>query len=168
MPVALAAISDITPHIPVVEIVEATHDHVRELARTMRAADKKEIENFGVSVDKGLWRSYRSAIWVKAALIDGEVAAIWGLGGIYLSDTGRPWMLSSPAILRVSPLRFARAYQQEVYKMLEMFPVLVNDVDDTYEGAKRLLTIVGFSLGEPRKLGNGMFREFEMRGSDGR
>lgn len=148
---------------PVIEIVPTETRHIRELQRTIREKDRKEIENYGFTCNKGLWRSYKTGLRNMTALFDGKVAAVWGVGGSYMGGTGQPWLLTSDEVYKISPLKFTRIYQKEVYKMLELFPYLMNYVDAGYNEAVRLLQIVGFELGEPEKLGNGMYRKFSMK-----
>jgi len=145
-----------------VVIVPTTPFHICELANTMREKDKQEMENYGVHPSEGLWYSYKNGLGNMTAIIDGEVAAIWGVGGSYLGDVGSPWLLTSSAIHKISPLRFARYYQKEVLKMLDIFERLENYVDSSYEGAVRLLSIVGFTIGESEKIGNGLFSKFSL------
>ena len=146
-----------------VEIVSTTLAHIRELNANLREADRKEIEVYGMSAKKGVWLSYKTGLGNKTGLINGRVAACWGCGGAYLGRVGRPWLLSTDQVYKISPLKFARIYQKEVRKMLKLFPVLVNWVADDYEEAKRLLQIVGFTLGEPEQLGaGGWYRKFSM------
>lgn len=149
---------------PQIAILAATPDHVRALGATLRTADKNEIEIFGFPTTKALWRSYKGSIMCRAALVDGEVAAIWGIGGAPMGPVGQPFLLTSPAVENISPLRFARIYQAEVHKMLTMYPRLVNWVANDYDKAIRLLDICGFTIGEPEPLGlnGGLFRKFEI------
>src|SRR5208282_4270582 len=76
------------------QIVPAQIEHVYELARTMREADREEIAGSGNNPKAALWRGYRNSIICEAAIIDSEVAAIWGLslawtpGVSPLSDLG--------------------------------------------------------------------------------
>lgn len=148
-----------------VEIVDTCARHVRELGVVLRAADRQEIEVYGFPTNKALWRSFKGSIMRRTALIDGDVAAIWGVGGAPLSETGQPFLMTSDAVEKVSPLRFVRIYQNEVLKMLQLFPHLVNYVDAAYTKAVRLLDIIGFTLGDPEPVGphGAMFRKFEMR-----
>jgi hypothetical protein len=156
--------NEMTSPSPDILIVPAEAQHIREIRDTLREGDRREIEAFGFSCAKGLWRSYRKGLMNRTALIDGRVAAIWGCGGSYLGSIGQPWLMTSQDVRKISPLlKFARIYQREVYRMLEMFPVLMNYVAADYIEAVRLLGIVGFTLGEPEKLGNGLYRKFEMR-----
>lgn len=152
---------------PHVEIVPATAAHIRALQKDLRAADRSEIENYGFSAAKGLWRSYKEGLGNKTALVDGAVAAMWGCAGSYLGNKGQPWLMTSLSCERVSPLFFARLYQKEVAKMLEIFPVLENYVAADYDQAVRLLEIVGFELGEPEILGaGGLYRKFTKQRAD--
>lgn len=155
--------TDIVASSPEIVIVPTLPEHIRELRETIRDGDRAEIESFGFSCAKGLWRSYKNGMFNQTALIEGKVVAVWGCGGSYLGETGQPWLMTSYEVYRISPLRFARIYQREVYKMLEMFPYLVNFVAADYPEAIRLLRIVGFEIGAPEKVGKGMYRKFEMR-----
>lgn len=146
---------------PEVEIVEATSAHVRALKDNLREKDRQEIEAFGFSCAKGLWRSYRNGLRNRTALIDGKVGAMWGVGGAYLGSVGQPWLLTSSDVYRISPLRFARLYQKEVIRMLELFPRLENYVSADYAAAVRLLSIAGFDIGPIVKVGGGFYRKFE-------
>lgn len=163
MSIMILAISNdnYEPYVPVVEILPTTAAHIRELQRTIREADRKEIENYGFSCAKGLWMSFKRGLGNNTALVDGRVAAIWGCAGCYLGSTGQPWLLTSPEVEKVSPLYFARLYQREIYKMLNLFPTLTNYVAADYEKAIRLLQIIGFEIGEPEILGfGGIYRKF--------
>lgn len=147
---------------PEIRIVPTVTDHIRELRENIRPGDKREIEAYGFSCARGLWRSYKMGLMNRTGLIDGKVAGVWGCGGVYMGDVGSPWLMTSHEVKKISPLKFARIYQQEIRRMLEMFPRLVNYVHADYEESVRLLGIVGFKIGEPERIRNGMFRKFEM------
>lgn len=136
--------------------------HVRELLQTMRDADRREIESYGFTCSHGLWRSYKNSLYKQTAFVEDKVAAIWGVSGVFMGEVGTPWLLTSGEVKKISPLRFARIYQNEVDHMLTLFPKLVNYVASDYGEAIRLLDIIGFILHEPQKYGNGVFRRFEM------
>ncbi len=163
---ALALVStmeDYLPYVPEIEIVPTTAAHIRELQRTIRDADRKEIEAYGFTTNRGLWLSYKEGLGNCTAFVDGKVAACWGCAGVYMGAKGRPWLLTSYEVEKISPLKFAKIYQREVYKMLELFPLLENFVADDYEKAVRMLSIIGFTIGEPEKIVNGMYRKFTMK-----
>lgn len=150
------------PPSPEIVIVDTKPEHVRELRETIREADRREIESYGFTCAKGLWRSYKNSLVNKTALIEGEVAAVWGCGGTFIGETGQPWLLTSHAIKKISPLKFARAYKREVNEMINMFPKLENYCAAEYHEALRLLDIAGFTIGEPEQMGKGMFRKFTL------
>lgn len=126
--------------------------HVRELGNNLRAADRSEIQAAGMTGQRALWRSYRAAYYSATAVVDGEVAAIWGVGGSPLGRIGRPWLLTAPVIERVR-LAFIREARVETGKMLAIYPEMRGFVDSRYKGALRLLRTLGFDLSEPVPFG---------------
>lgn len=80
--------------------------------------------------------------------MDGNVAAMWGLGGTIVGQVGQPYLITGVECEKVSPFAFARVYKQEVELMKTMFPTLENYVDSRYKGAVRMLKIAGFQLSE--------------------
>ncbi len=148
-----------------INIIPTTPEHIRILGEHLRDDDRREVLAFGFPVKKVLWRTYKAAIFSKTAFVNGELAAVWGVGGSYLGMSVRPWLLTTPACEKISPLRFARIYQQEVMSMLGSYPLLVNWVDARYTKAVRLLENIGFDVFDPEEFGpwKEMFRRFEMR-----
>lgn len=134
------------------EITPTQRHHVAELGQNLRVADLSEVESVGMTGQRALWRSYRAAYYTATAIVDGEVAAVWGVGGSPLSRIGRPWLLTSPAVEKVR-LAFVREARYEVGKMLTMFPEMRGFVDSRYKGALRLLQTLGFDLSEPMPFG---------------
>lgn len=146
-----------------VTILSAEPAHILALAALMRAADVAELEAAGLTAQRGAWRSYRRSMITRVALVDGEVAAAWGLGGAPLGTVGEPWLLTTPAVER-APVTFVREARCEVAAMLEMFPELRGRVDARYHRAIRLLELLGFAVGQARPFGakGAMFREYRM------
>lgn len=147
---------------PVIKIIPTIPAHLRELAENLRKEDEDEILSFGFTPAQALWRSYKASLFTKTAFVDGKLAAVWGVCGKFMGAIGQPWLLTTDAVYEVSPLKFARVYQQEVKEMLKMFPKLENYVIASYSSATRLLEIIGFKLGEPELIGTSkeMFRKF--------
>lgn len=138
---------------PEIDIIPTVPAHLREMANALRPEDEQEILSFGLTKEKALWQSYKYSILRKTALIDGKIAAIWGVSGTLLSNNGRPWLMTTPEVKRISPLRFTRIYQKEALAMLEIFPQLCNIVETSYTEAIRLLEISGFTVEPPQALG---------------
>lgn len=149
---------------PEIAIVDAEPWHVSALKANLREEDKAEVLGLGVSIQQSLWYGFKNSVYRKTALIEDKPVAMWGICGVLLGSKALPWLLTSPDVYKVSPLRFTRIYQEEVKKMLGMFPVLENLVDAEYAAAIRLLDIIGFSIGESEPLGyNGaMYRKFRI------
>lgn len=145
-----------------VDIVPTLSNHIRALADTIRPKDREEIESYGWSVNKGLWKCFKGGLMNRTALINGRVAACWGVGGAYMGSRGAPWLITSYEVERISPLQFARIYKNEVKQMLEAFPVLENYVLWDYEEAIRMLKICGFKIGDMEAYGDGTYRKFSM------
>lgn len=148
--------------IPTVNIVPSTGSHIAALKLNLRPKDSVEVIGFGVSIQHALWYSYRHSLTRKTALIDRIVSACWGVHGTFLGSVGYPWLLTSPEVERISPLKFVRIYQEEVLQMLKLFKRLENYVHEDYSSAIRLLEIIGFTVEDPQKMGNAMYRKFWM------
>ncbi len=130
----------------------------------MRPEDAAEFEAVGIDVRTGLRKTFRAALVRNSVFVDGELAAMWGMGGDALSDIGAPWLLTTPAIERV-PVSFVRVGRENVAAMLRIKPILVNYVDARYRRACRFVEALGFVLDPPEPYGSkgALFRKFEMR-----
>lgn len=97
----------------------------------------------------------------RAALIDGEVGAMWGLGGAPLGRVGQPWLLTGTAVERAR-IAFLREGRREVARMLVFFPELRGMVDARYARAIRFLGALGFDVGPEQPWGarGAAFREY--------
>jgi len=146
-------------------IEPATDAHMNNMAPRMRAKDVAEVAAVGLSPHRALRASMRRAVWAKAAVAeDGNVIAMWGLGGALMGLQGIPWLLTTALVERV-PLEFMRRAKAELGLMLEMYPVLVNHVDANYREATGFLRLLGFTIGEPEPFGRkgALFRRLEIR-----
>lgn len=156
-------------------IVPATITHVHQLAPRLRDGDRAEIEAAGLEPRRCLRGSFQAAIVRHTVFVfekdareradgDGEIAAMWGLGGVLLGDVGQPWLLTAPAIERV-PLAFVKEARAQVAVMLALKPVLRNHVAADYAKAIGLLKMLGFRIAPPEPFGprGALFREFELR-----
>lgn len=130
----------------------------------MRKADRDEVQAAGLSSYRAVNRAFRNGILSRSAFVDGEIAAMWGLGGTLISNVGTPWLLTTHAAERV-PLTFVKVGKSEVERMLMHRSVLENYVTADYEKAIKFLRILGFRVGAPFPFGirGQMFCKFEMR-----
>lgn len=139
----------------------STLEDVGRLSEVMRPKDRKEAEALGMKAEKALYLTFKHGLLRRTALIDGEVAAMWGVTGTPLSIVGRPYLVTGTLSNKISSLEFCRIYKKEVAVMNALFPVLENYVDASYTEAVRLLKITGFTL-SPETINNNLFYKFKM------
>lgn len=149
-----------------VEFRAPTPADITWLAEHMRDQDVAEMHagghhNLHQIVRAGVERS----VWSRAALIDGEVAAIFGVAPLLtmLDPRGVPWMLGTDLVPR-NRRTLARHSAPYIHQMLRTFPHLLNLVHAKNTVAVRWLTRVGFTLRDPQPHGpvGEMFHLFEM------
>lgn len=141
-----------------VEIVPATEAHAVALAARMRAGDRAEVLASSGSgplealVGSVRWsRSHGGEAW--AGLIDGEVAAMFGVGRrSLLSPVAIPWLLTGDLVDR-HPVLFFRASREVVDLWLRHFAELEQAVDARYTQALRWARRLGFTVEAPLPFG---------------
>lgn len=150
---------------PIIEIVPSVAAHVQEAGQRLREADNREVMALGLTPHKALWHSYRSSVLRRTLLVNGEVAAMWGVSGVLFSMKGQIWLLTTPVTETISALTFARMYRNEVREALKSFPTLENWVDSSYHSAVRLLQLAGAKLDDPAPFGphGALFQHFTMK-----
>ena len=155
-------------HLRVVEcgyqIVTATPEHIKALSGNLRADDAAEAQAMGWTGEEAVAASYRTAIFSKALIVKGEVAAAWGMWGTPLGRVGHPWLATAP-VAECVKRAFLRVGRAEVASMLAMCPELVGIVDGRYLRAIRLLRVLGFTVSAPFPYGpeNVPFCEYRLR-----
>src|SRR6185312_13064875 len=95
----------------------------------------------------------------KTYLVDGVLAAMSGLCGSMLGDIGYPYLLTTKAVERV-PVTFVKLAREGIAEMLRHKLRLEGHVAADYEGACRLLEVLGFRLERPETFAKGSFRKF--------
>jgi len=118
----------------------------------MRELDVAEMRALGLEPLKAIQMAYADAIMRTTYFVDGEIAAMVGLGGTLLSDIGFPYLLTAKAI-DAAPFAVLREAKKSVAEMLTVKRALEGEVLSSYSGAVRLLRAIGFKLDEPRPFG---------------
>jgi hypothetical protein len=136
---------------------------VYALARNLRDGDRLEVASLGFTPIQGLRRTFYSALYRRTALIDGEIAAMWGLSGTAFGHTGHPWLMTAPLIERL-PVSFLREARREIGRMARTHRCLEGWVAAQYTMACRFLEALGFTLGAVEEIGprKAKFRRFGM------
>jgi hypothetical protein len=141
-----------------IEIVPATLAHAERLV--LRPADAAEVAALGLTPCEGLRRSLARALWAETYLIEGEVAAMVGLGLSSLAGGhGVPWLLTGPACERHRK-RFLLESRRQVARMLATASPLINYVHAGHLSAVRWLAWLGFTLDAPVMINGRPFRRF--------
>lgn len=147
---------------PDVRFAEATLEHARELALTMREGCRAEV-HASSGVDDPYRVILRALRWTRArggvaavALVDGEVLAMFGCARrALLSSTWIPWSLSSELVDR-HPRLFWRASRGVLGELVAELPaghVLEQFVDARYDQAVRWVGRLGFTVEPARPFG---------------
>lgn len=143
------------------DVVPSEEWHIHELVKNLRPGELHEALIFYKSPEEALLRGFKSCHFKHTALVDGEVAAMWGLQGSLLGNVGHPFLLTGKNALKISSLAFVRLYRNQLQEMKKFFPILVNYVDAEYKEAVKLLRLSGFTL-QPEKIMNKDVYKFTM------
>jgi len=148
---------------PDITIEETCPYHLRDMAIAMQPEITDIAIRAGITPLKALWSNYRKSIICKSVFIDGRLCAIFGLSGAIFCDTGMPWICMTPET-QEHPFRVAFRFRQELKKMLDLFPVLEDYIEETNEKGIRFLELMNFHVSKNRiPIGNIVFRRAERR-----
>jgi hypothetical protein len=134
-----------------VEIRRASIADAEFIAPRMREADALEVSRSGGYAPlEALVRSFMASEGTaRTVVVDGEPAAMYGLVRLNaVSPIGVPWLLTTDAIER-APVAFFKAMRATLDGWLEVFPTLVQFVDEEHVSARRFLQALGFAIYPP-------------------
>ena len=141
-----------------IEIVPTRPEHAHRLV--LRAGDAAEVAAFGLTKERAIADSLARSLWAETYLIEGDVAAIAGLGlSCLLGGHGVPWLLTGPACERHKRY-FLLESRRQVARMLAEASPLINYVHADYARAVRWLEWLGFTLDAPATIKGAPFRRF--------
>ena len=146
-----------------IEVVPCKLSHLRELANNMRPGDAAEAAVTGKPCRHLLVFLWRSSVYSRTALIDGQVAAAWGCTAPLLVSEGEPWLFTTPVVEK-APVSCVKVGRREVARMLRDHQALVSSVADDYTRAVNFLRKLGFTIGAGQAVGDTgkVFREIRM------
>lgn len=135
-----------------VEIVDMGDIEIGLMATKMRPMDRFEFDvmSNGKTLIGALEYLQRRSHTAKAAYVDGELAAVWGIVPItILSDEGHPWMAATDLInIRAVQKEFIRATRRELAHAANGFSKLWNLVYAENTMAIRFIKWIGFEFDE--------------------
>ncbi len=127
-----------------IDIVTTTIEHLKELDQNIREKDKQEALNLGVEPLKALIQCHKYAVLRNTILINGRVAAVFGVTGNLFSEEHTLYLITSEVVTEIPHITFVRTYIHELEKLLSIFDKLNCYVDAEYKEAIKLLEFVGF------------------------
>lgn len=136
---------------PAVELLPVTRAHVAALVQNLRQQDRDELAAWGYpDARAAIIDSVTRSAWCRTCTVDGEVAAITGLGRGGSDDApfGIPWLLGTDLVTRHRRV-LARHARDYIPRMLDVYPRLVNHVHARNTVAVAWLRHLGFTLREP-------------------
>lgn len=117
---------------PTIEIREPRASDVEELAIRLRPHDLAELSSSSDATPESILQAgIDGARWAKAADVDGEVAALFGVNPLMqegAAHVGIPWLLCSADIYDIGTLSFCRRAKFWYEEMHTEFDHLVNVV----------------------------------------
>lgn len=133
-----------------VELREPTRDDIEELVARIRPMDRLECECMGFTVDAMVRASIDGSIACQAMLIDGQLAAIGGVGappGGFIDRHDAPgWLLTTDTVA-LYPVAFHRAVRQWLLMASALVDSVWALVHADYSVSIKWLERLGFSLG---------------------
>lgn len=134
-------------------MVPAAPEHADALAARMRPADVAEVlASDGHTPGEAVRYAIASSTEAWAWLVDGEVAAIWGLGLLsFLGDIWTPWLLTSD-LVEHHRKAFLRACREQLAQ-LRRHHVLINFIDARHTRALRWVRALGFEVADAAPYG---------------
>lgn len=140
-----------------IEIVKASMAHAHAIQ--LRHGDACEVAAMGITKDLAIGQSMARSVWAETYLVDGEVAAIVGLGlTSFIGGYGVPWLLTGPACERYK-VTFLRESRRQVSRMLGQVSPLINYVHADYARAIGWLGRLGFVIDPPEGGFRRIFKE---------
>lgn len=145
-----------------IQMVTATPEHLTELANNMRATDLQEIGCLSSREPRlTLQMSADMSSRVETCLIDGAVAAVWGIAP--WESYGVPWMLGTP-LINDHPKTLIEESKHQLQLMLSEYDHLRQWVDVRNEASVRWLKRLGFTFHDAIPYGTSgeLFYPFEI------
>lgn len=137
-----------------VVILPTTIEHIRMLVANLREDDLREIDKWGVTPFKGVWRAYRNSQSCYSCFIGDKIMAIGGINGSVLGFVCNPWLMTT-TLVDEYPLVFASIYRREMRKLLKDYRLLETWCDFAYTKSLKMMRIIGFKEREFVPCGKG-------------
>jgi hypothetical protein len=135
-------------------VIARTH-HLISMAGNLLEEDKRELEDcYGVNAYFTLGSSFAASKLCWAAVVEGEVIAMFGVVPMGKAGHGRPWMIGTKYLPK-HRFKFGKGCAEVIAEMLDSFPHLENIVDCRNRKALQWLKWLGFEFGDIVMVGDG-------------
>lgn len=131
---------------PKLEIVQAKAIHCGRILRRLRREHAQSFALVGLNAHRELRATLHNSSYAKAALLDGELAAIWGVTGGELSPYGFVWLCLTNAATAY-PNIILREARRQLAEIMKTKVELVTTVLRDDEAALRFAIHLGFHAG---------------------
>lgn len=121
----------------------ATLDDGKQVLLDLRVEQKTTIEKLDLDALKLLTKVINNRFPSITVLIDGEVAAVFGVSQETLLSDVKIWMITTSKI-ESSPIAFLRASRRFTQELYESYGPLLGVVDSDFEKSRRWLRWIGF------------------------
>lgn len=135
-------------------LVRALPEHIEPVSNNVRQQDIDEIyASGGWTIRECLEWAFENSFWVSTILNDDEPVAILGVTPYsYVSEVAVPWLIATKSVTKI-PVQFLRISRKYVQTVSDIYPILINYVDDRHSESIRYLKSVGFSVSDPEPYG---------------
>ena len=125
------------------QIVDGRPYHCGAMSRILRLDQQKAVALIGMSTHHEMRKQFDQSTFRKAWLINGKLAAVGGITGSIISAYGRVWLALSNEAMKY-PLAVGRESRRQLAEAMKTRHVLVTNVLDEDEAAKRFAVFLGF------------------------
>jgi hypothetical protein len=129
------------------EVVEAKRWMCGRLARSLRGEHAAATARVGVDAHRGIRDVFGKSYYRRALLIDGHVAAMWGLSGTALAPMSHLWLAMTERATHF-PIKVVKTAKAELAEMMQTKIGLVSTIIDGDEAAKRFSVFLGWAASD--------------------
>lgn len=127
------------------DVQEAKLHHIGRLVRRMRTQHVSSLLTIGVNVHRELHTAFHASYYRRTAFLEGEIFALWGCTGSFLSPAGIIW-LAIAKVAEQHPILLLKEARRQMDAMMVTKRELTTHVIGNDEAAKRFTAFLGFHV----------------------
>lgn len=128
---------------PEFAVIEAKPWHVGQMVRILRREQRAENGLIDFNAHRELRNRFMESSWRRAWLMDGKLAALGGVNGPAVANTGMVWLAISEDAVK-HPVAVTRMVLRQLKEIMQVKRELTTVVLDTDEASKRFARWIGF------------------------